>query len=184
MKTINLSNGNSITVLIRNANEKDIEQLMPLNQKWQKAALTQTLKNGYLGASFSQETFSELIAKNQVVLAEFDKNIIGYYLLNNVSKDGVIGMHAAIVTHLKSNGGIDEKLKVCVGAQAVVDKDFMGSGIRLFMLTKLVDNVRNSYDFLFSTIAKDNPRAYKAHTKDGWFVVDENETLFYVLYKV
>ena len=52
------------------------------------------------------------------------------------------------------------------------------------MLKKLVDNMKGKYDFLFATIAKDNPRAFKAHTRDGWTVVDEDKELFYVVYKV
>ena len=52
------------------------------------------------------------------------------------------------------------------------------------MLKQLHENMIGKYDYLFATIAKDNPRAFTAHTRDGWRVIGEEETLFYVVFVV
>lgn len=184
MQQVTLKDGSVIDVEIREANDPDIENLMHLNQKWQKLVLGQDLKDGYVGAAFSKETFEHLIAQNQVIVSQQDETIIGYYLLNNFSKEGIIGTHEDIVNSLRANHKIDPGVSVCVGAQAVVDTAFMGSAIRYLMLMKLVEKMKGRYDYLFATIAKDNPRAFKAHTRDGWFIADENENLYFVLFKV
>lgn len=137
-----------------------------------------------MGAAFSNETFTELIHRNQITVTDFNNKIIGYYLLNNFSKDGIIGKHEDFVSMLKQKDKISKLLNICVGAQAVVDTEFMGSGIRSLMLDTLVGNMKGRYEYLFATIAKDNPRAFKAHTRDGWIVVDDEENLFYVIFKV
>jgi hypothetical protein len=130
------------TAQIRNASATDLQHLKSLNQKWQKSALDSNLQDGYIGAAFSDETFLELINRKQVVVAEAEQIIEGYYLLNDFSKDGVIGRHAEIVKQLKATKAIASDLIVIVGAQAVVDKGFMGSGILIKMLDLLVENVR------------------------------------------
>jgi hypothetical protein len=183
MKTVTLKDKTTIDVIVRNANEKDIYNLLFLNRKWQKVSL-KSIKDGYIGAEFSESTFNKLIQMNQVSCAYLNDQIIGYYLLNNVSKDGIIGRHEDIVTKLKNNGKLPEQLKICVGAQAVVDTHFMGSGIRVLMLEDLNRNMKGKYEYLFATIAKDNPRAFSAHTRDGWVVIDEDESQFFVLFKV
>ena len=183
MPLITLKNKLSIDVTVRNATLADINHLMTLNQKWQKQNL-ENINNGYIGARISEGTFQELIKKDQVSCALFNGEIIGYYLLNDVSKDGIIGTHQEIVETLKSAGKLNKQLKICVGAQAVVDKDYMGSGIRQLMLANLKQNMQGKFDYFFATIAKDNPRAFTAHTRDGWEVIDENDNLFYVIFKV
>jgi len=184
MPSIHIKDNTNLDVIIENALVSDIEQLVLLNSKWQKATLGENTRNGYLGALFSAETFLELVQRKQVVVARSDSNIIGYYLLNNFSKDGIIGRHEDIVARLKGERIIDRALKICVGAQAIVDAAYMGTGIRKLMLDKLVANMKGRYDYLFATIAKDNLRAYTAHTRDGWKVIGEEEQNYYVLYKV
>lgn len=184
MPFIRLKDNTNLEVFIENAVVTDIEQLVLLNSKWQKTTLGNNIRDGYVGALFSAETFLELIQRKQVVVARSGEQIIGYYLLNNYSKDGIIGRHEDMVARLKDKRIIDPALRICVGAQTIVDTAYMGSGIRKLMLDKLVANMKDSYDYLFATIAKDNTRAYTAHTRDGWKVIGEEEQNYYVLYKV
>ena len=178
-----LKDNSTIDVNIRNANLHDIEGLLALNKKWQRADLKDT-RDGYVGAKFSNLTFKELIEKRQVSCALWGNELIGYYLLNNVSKDGIIGTHHEIVDMLKDTGKIDRELNICVGAQAVVDTYYMGSGIRQLMLDNLKQNMSDRYHCLFATIAKDNPRAFTAHTRDGWIVVGSDNNVYHVLLKL
>ncbi|GGD72953.1 hypothetical protein GCM10011514_41310 [Emticicia aquatilis] len=184
MVTITLKNDSKIDVKICSAEFINVQKLVILNHKWQKAALGDQLQDGYIGAAFSTDTFYAIIEKKQIVITEYNDEVIGYYLLNNISKDGVIGRHEEIVKELKNSGIIDKKKNICVGGQVVVDSSYMGSGIRQQMLKELVSNMKGCYDFLFGTIAKDNPRAYTAHTRDGWKVYGEDDNLFFVLYEV
>jgi hypothetical protein len=184
MPLISLRDNSEIDVEIRDAKISDVEGLMVLNKKWQKIALGEDIKDGYIGAAFTRETFLELIEKKQVSVTQFNNCIVGYYLLNNVSKDGIIGKHEDFVEEMRSKGVLNRTNNICVGAQAVVDSEFMGSPLRFMMLQNLINNVKSSYDHLFATIAKDNPRAHKAHTRDGWKVIGENEDLFFVVFEV
>jgi len=183
MPTILLKNGSSAHVTIRNAEPNDINALMRLNQKWQRSKL-EDLKNGFVGAGFSRETFTELINRRQVIVTDFQSQIVGYYLLNNFSKEGIIGLHEDFVHMLKQKGKIAKDANICVGGQVVVDTEFMGSGIRALMLHNLVANMQGKCDFLFATIAKDNPRSFTANIRDGWTVVDEDDSLFFVVYQL
>lgn len=184
MNKIELKDGTSVDIEVRSATKNDLVYLVQLNQKFQKSILGNKIQDGYVGAAFSTETFLELINRNQIVVTQFQQRLVGYYLLNNFSKDGVIGKHEDIVNELKSKQKIAKELSICVGAQAIVDNEFMGSGIRPLMLQRLAQNVQGKFDYLFATIAKDNPRAFKAHTRDGWEVVDEDNILYFVVYKL
>ncbi len=175
--------GSIVGIIVRVALMTDLDSLLCLNEKWQKVNLS-NLKDGYVGAVFAPTTFLELMDRKQVVVADLNGIIVGYYLLNNYSREGIIGKHELIVSKLRGEGLFGDNDQVCVGAQAVVDTDYMGKGIRQAMLTKLTDTVKNKYQFLFATIAKDNLRAYKAHTNDGWKVLGEDGQLYYVVYKI
>lgn len=183
MPSITLKHGALAHISISTATATDIHALIALNTKWQKATL-QDISNGYVGAAFSKDTFTELIHRRQVVVAYNGGTLAGYYLLNDYSKEGIIGRHAVIVQQLKNTGTIDNDLQIIPGAQAVVDEPYMSSGIRKMMLDKLAENIHGLYHYMFATIAKDNTRAFKAHTRDGWQIAGEEEQLYYVLYPV
>jgi len=107
--------------------------------------------------------------------------ICGYYMVNNFSTNGVLAYHKTEVEKLKQSEVIDKNARVGVGTQAVLDKSVQGKGFRGQLLAALIEHVKHKYEFLFSSISKENPRAFRAHTDDGWYVVDENETVKFVL---
>ncbi len=74
--------------------------------------------------------------------------------------------------------------RVGLGAQALVDKDYQGQGLRTELLQLLLKQLLGQYDYIFSTISKENPRAFKAHSKDGWKVVLEDEQVYSVFLPV
>lgn len=172
------------STIIRNAAISDVEGLKLLNSKWQRTAVGDRIKDGFVGAAFSSETFQELISRKQIVVAVYGNIVVGYYLLNNYSQDGVIGQHKDMVKALQANGLLDTTARICTGAQAIVDSGYMGKGLRTAMLARLGENVKGRYDLLFATIAKDNPRALKAHTRDGWTSIGAEESLYYVVYRL
>lgn len=166
------------------ATSENITQLSALNQKWQKGKEATASGNGYVGALFSADTFAQLIDKKQVVIAMDEQILAGYYLVNNVSKNGVIGLHQDIVDRLRSRGTIAQHLRVAVGAQVIVDTPYMGTGLAKAMLLQLAENIRGRFDYMFGTIAKDNPRSLNAHKRIGIDIVGEDDHLYYILYHI
>lgn len=184
MPVFHLKNNTTAEITIRNAVKSDIAELIALNSKWQKANLPARNTDGYVGALFSQDTLTELIKRDQVVVAYDGLKLAGYYLLNTYSKEGVIGKHTGMVAGMKGKGLLEQKAIVGVGLQVVVDTAYMGSGILKAMFIMLAANVQEKYDFMFGTIAKDNPRSLKAHIKSGFTIPGEEEDFWYILYKL
>ena len=168
---------------IRVGQFNDIDNLISINHKWQRHLLSNN-KNGFLSASFDFQTFEALINNGEIVVAYNDSTLAGYYLINNYSQDGVLKIHKQIVDSLKAREIIPANSKVGLGAQALVDIEYQGTGLRSLMLNELTRSLKNKFDFLFSTISKENPRAFKGHTKDGWTVVDEDENVYSVILTV
>ena len=40
------------------------------------------------------------------------------------------------------------------------------------------------YEYLFSTISKQNARSLNANLRDGWEIIDEDVELFYVVFQL
>ena len=181
MHHLSLKDGTVVPVTIRDATTNDINAIAALNTKWQRAFVAD-INDGYIGAAFSIETIRQLTELGQITIAYHNETIAGYYLANNISKDGVIGRHEEIVASLKQQQIIPNHYNIIVGAQVVIDSPYMGSGIRRLMLEHLGDALADRYDYLFGTIAKDNVRACIAHPRDGWQIIGEEEELLYILY--
>lgn len=164
------------------ASEIDIPALMKINYEYQREILEDNTKHGFLSAAFSVENIQTLIDKKEVVIGKFShRKTIGYYLVNSVGRDGVLKKHQKIVEGLKKEGKLSANCSVGLGSQALVIREFQGTTLRKLMLDELVKQTMEKYDYLFSTISKENPRAFKAHTKDGWEVVGEDESTFHVV---
>lgn len=160
----------------------DIQMLVQANTNWQHQVVRDQVRNGFLSAAFSSDTFKTIIELGEIVVAKMNDSFAGYYLINNSTRDGVLSTHASKVKELKNNGTLKHDDSIGLGAQALVEAAFQGQGIREAMLKKLAQFNQDKYDYFFSTISKKNPRAFRAHTKDGWYVVDEDELKYFVLF--
>jgi hypothetical protein len=177
---IETKSGEIFSVEIKKATATEIPGLTDINNRWQKEMLGNDITRGFLSASFSYDIFKLLVESNEVVVAILDDKVVGYYLVNSISSDGVLFKHSHIVDALKLKA-IIPYVNVGLGSQALVEKDFQGSKIRKLMLNELVKLMKDKYQYLFSTISKQNTRAFSAHTKDGWTVVDEDEDTHHVI---
>jgi hypothetical protein len=180
-KILETLHGKSYSVEIRMATSSDIQGLTDINHRWQREILGNDTTHGFLSAAFSFDTFKALVDSNEVVVGILDSNVISYYIVNSISTDGVLFKHGQIVNGLKEKSIIPQHSRVGLGSQALVDKEFQGSHLRKLMLNELVKFVSEKYDFLFSTISKQNTRAFNAHTKDGWKVVSEDQDTNHVI---
>ncbi|MDO7886652.1 hypothetical protein [Hymenobacter cheonanensis] len=120
----------------------------------------------------------------QVVVAMAADEVVGYYLLNTVSTDGVLATHHQAVETLRQQGQLAPTDRVGTGAQACIDLPYQGTGLRQRLLQQLLKQVAGRFDYLFATIAKENTKAFRAHTGDGWQVRGENNQLYYVVLPV
>jgi hypothetical protein len=172
------------TINVRVAEIKDINQLVNLNKSWVKTALENNLKNGFLTSLYTEQEFEKIISEKEIVVAVDANKIIGWYLINNQIENEVQNKNNSAVEKLKTQKTIPHNSRVGLGAQALVIKEHQGQGIRENMLELLVLNLKNKYDFMFSSIQKLNTRANIAHLKDNWELVGEDENRVYVIYNL
>ena len=168
---------------IRQAELSDLKNLMELNQKWQKHLLPD-YSRGFLSSTFVKETFECAISNKDIVVCDTGQFLAGYYLTYNTASKDILKSYENIITKLLKTKEIEVSDKVGLGAQAVVDKEFQGKGLREAMLRELLKLAKSKYDFFVSKIARQNTRAWNGHNKDGWRLIDEDDQFFYVILKV
>ncbi len=172
---------NSLILDIKIPGAENFLALSDLNQKWQRPLLGVDTSHGFLSAAFNTDTFERLAIKKEIVIGLFNERVVSYYLINSLSRDGVLVKHSDIVNGLKSKLILPSESKVALGAQALVDKDFQGSILRKLMLDELVKLNYDKYEYFFSTISKENLRAFNAHQKDGWQTISEDNETYHVI---
>jgi len=168
---------------IRCADIGDIISLIDLNRRWQKTNL-ESLKNGFLSAEFGYDTFLALVQNKEIVIAEIEGNIAGYYLVNNYSIDGILIRHQKMVDDLIAKSLIPINSKVGLGVQVLIDLNYQGIGLMDKMLHYLINLMAHKYEFLFSTISKENQKSLSAHIRSNWRVVDEIDNIYCIIYGV
>jgi len=152
------------------ASLKDVTDVFLLNQKWINV---KNFENGYITNCFSESEILSLVQKRNIVTAEIENKIIGYYLINDLYETELTKKRKEIVSDSILNGEIPDGLYV-YHTQAVVDRDYMRRGIAKKMLNYLKKQVSNRYDFLMGSIRKNNLTAKAAHVKSGWEIFHED----------
>lgn len=167
---------------IRVAKNNDAKRLSFLNSKWQGEPMDEDSKKkyGFLSASFFEDDFKILISHEEVVVATYENLIIGYYLINNYVDTEKFRLGRSIVQKIKNDNKIPSGCKVGLGAQILIEVDYRGNNLSNKMLYLLCKNVSHKYDYLYSTIKKNNIQSIKSNLRNGWEIVDEDDTLFFV----
>lgn len=174
-------------VLIRPGEAGDEILLHELNRKWLKEAVRNDLSRGFLTSLYSPEEFRQIIDAKEIVVAEINcqDKLLGWYLVNNSVHNEVYEKNINKIQELKKNLFIHFNAKVAIGAQALVEGRFQGKGVRQSMLQLLNKSFIGKYDYMFSSIKKDNTRANKAHLLDNWQLIgNEDKERVYVIYKI
>lgn len=169
---------------IRLAVIEDIEQLILLNKKWQRNLLGVNTMKGFLSGSFDVATFKRLIADKAVVIA-MDGNAVEAYMLSvNHINEGILQEHREVADSLKEKGIIKNDARVAIGIQTAVQEIFHGTGLISLVRNEFRQLLSNRFDYLFTTISKENHRSYKSATNFGWQIVGENEEHYYLILPV
>ncbi len=172
-------------VVVRAADQKDIPSLLLLNKKWQKVALGNETGSGFLSGEINEDAFSAMIANNEVAVAEDNSGqIVAYQLISNTSNGIILIIHGDLVNSLEEKGLIARNSKVGIGVQICVDKPYQGTGLKTQVFEQLRKQASGKYDYLFSTVGKENERSHKAHKADGWEIISENDTHYCILYRL
>ena len=159
----------------RLAAQNDTSHIKNLNEIWQPQNVTEANKDeGYLSLQYSINDLGTIIQNQEIVVSTINDEIIGYYLLNNYCPTPKRQEGLDVISKMKSEGIIDNSVRVGIGAQVVVDKNHQGKGISRQLLEVLCETVKPKYDLLYSSLSKLHPKGYAVHTKEGWQVLYES----------
>lgn len=156
-------------MIYRQAKPTDGLAIMQLNHKFYQAFIDGDKDKGFLKNEFTLKEIETLISENEVVVAEKENEVIGYYLTNSIFETETIRKRKHLVEVLINQGKI-ENAKYAFLTQAVVDKPYMGQGIAKHLLKTLKHLVRNKFDYLIGYIDAENLNAREAHLKSGWTI--------------
>lgn len=154
----------------RIASLNDVTNIFLLNKKW---GTTTSFKKKYITICFSESEVLVLVQKGNIVVAELENKIIGYYLINDVYETALTKKYKELLNDSISTGKIPNG-SYAHHTQAVVDVGYMRQGIGKSMLDFLKRHLSDRYDFLMGSIRKNNLKAKEAHVKSGWIIFYEN----------
>lgn len=167
--------------IVRPAINRDINEICDLNNVWQYENIPEKERQfGYLSVRYSDKNIQTIIQHNEIVVAERQGKLLGYYLLNNFCDTPKYKEGFDVIVELKRIGVIDQKANVGIGAQVAIDKNEQGKGISRKLLDELCKLTKPKYNLLYSSLSKSNPIGYSVHTKEGWKILHESEKCFYV----
>lgn len=153
----------------RQAKLTDSLAILQLNHKFYQAFMDGDKDKGFLKIEFSLAEIETLIKENEIVVAENENDVIGYYLTNSIFETETIIKRKRLVEDLIKQGKI-KNAKYAFLTQAVVDKPYMGQGVAKQLLKTLKHLVRNKFDYLIGYIDAENLNAREAHLKSGWLI--------------
>jgi|GEM_PF-2293876 len=175
---------NKGTFNVRRAKSNDAHELSVLNAKWHFHDLANNnLTNGFLqGQPYSAEEFELIIKNNEIVLADINNRIAGYYLFDNITKNPTSMEYEKRITLLVEKKLITE-FPISRRAQAVIDDEFQGNGLYKHLFTTLNNLCKEKYMTVFSMAHKRNPKI-AANFTIGWKIINEDENFYNVYYNI
>lgn len=169
---------------IRVGETADIEQLIILNKKWQRNLLGVNTLKGFLSGSFDEEIFTRLIADKAIIVAIDGMKLVAYMLSVNHIHEGILQEHKDVANNLKITGVLPAYSRIAIGVQTAVEEAFHGSGLISLVRNEFKKILSDRFDYLFTTISKDNHRSFKSAINFGWQIVGENDEHYYLILPV
>lgn len=170
-------------MILRKAKLSDSLHIAELNNKFYLAYIDGNKEKGFLKNEFSIEEIEILINADEIVVAECENIVIGYYLTNSIIETKTIKRRKDIVKILIADGKLENGKYVFL-TQAVVDKPFMGKGVAKKLLLVLKEQVKDKFDYLIGYIDSENLNAKEAHLKSGWIIFTDIENGYLAYTKV
>ncbi len=178
-----ISNGVVKQIDIREATYSDIDGLIDLNKVWQRDFLGVNTMQGFLSGSFDVDTFKRLIDDKAVAVAVDGDSVEAYMLSVNHINEGILQEHREVADNLEfelvTNGN-----RIAIGVQTAVRVAFHGTGLISLLRNEFKKLLSDRFDYLFTTISKENHRSYKSATNFGWQIVGDNAEHYYLILPV
>ena len=184
MLTLSSQKSTELNVIILPGHLDFSQDVAALNYKYLIEHLpVDKLLNGFVKIPYATEQISNIIELNEIVVAQCDNQIIGYYLIGGKSKCDSLTYQKLAAERLMKNKAID-KTRIGYGIQVCIDEPFQNNGLFASMLEHLVQNVAVKYDYLVCSVSDENVRSLKIHLKSGWEVFERSGGNNILIYKI
>ncbi len=171
-----------LPLIVRTASMEDIPSVMQINKKWMASNIGSDKSNGFLsGEPLSAHDLTKIITERELVVAEHDLKVIGYYLFDNYSETALLSQYKVYISELIRKGHLPADLRISNRAQAAIDKEYQNKVLSKLLLELLLKETFGKYDLLFSAVSKANPKLV-AHEKTGWKIISEDQNWIFVQY--
>lgn len=161
---------------IRKGKKNDIDNLVALNKLWFRPNL-ETIDNGFLSITYDNAFFESIISNEDLLVFENENKLVGYVLVNTVIKTQHIDNIKKEYFELSPDA---KQKKIAFSYQILVDKILQGTGFFYLAQQEYFGYYKTKYDFLISTVSKDNNRSINAHKKAGWTFFDTTKHYFII----
>jgi len=138
-------------------------------------SITEAEKEGFVTAEYSIEFLQKLHLKNPSIIAKDGNQIVGYAL---VALKSIRDQHELLadlfdsIDKVQYKGQMLKNTNYVVIGQLCVSKKYRGLGLVQAMYQHFKTTLSGEFDYCLTDIASNNPRSLKAHTKNGFVVVD------------
>jgi hypothetical protein len=169
---------------IKLATKEDIPGLLELNGAWLRQNLSGDTSRGFLSGAFDEQDFMNMVNDRMVVVAVDENGVASYMLSMNNATLPILDEHIQVANRLKTDSKVSPDSRIAVGVQTAVREEYHGTGLIVEVRKCFLDTLRDRFDYLFTTISKQNIRSYKSATHFGWKTMGDNEEHYYLLLKV
>ncbi len=162
---------------------RDSERLVRLVDKFVDLDLHTKAAHGYIPDRTNNEACMQLIDAGNMMCAWHGDELAGFYLSDHwrfTYPSTKFAYFMEILQRVARKNGLNVDSIAC-GAQCVIDIPHQGTGLRSRLLTELVKHTAEKFPWQFSKISRDNIRANRGHTRDGWTEVAGDDEYVYVL---
>lgn len=158
------------------AEEKDLRGIIDLQRKNLPINLSENeIKNeGFLTLIHTLELLSKMNKPFPHVIAEDKGIIIAYALVMMPIMESSIPDLSELMYHLNNhnlNGKMITESKYFIMGQICVDKDYRKQGIFKKLYLKMVDEMKEHFDYIITEVAISNQRSLQAHLAAGFEII-------------
>lgn len=171
-------------IQIRTAQAGDIPDLLRLNRGWLRQNLSGDTSKGFVSGAFDEHDFQDMVGDRMISVAEDGSKVVAYMLSMNNAASDILTEHTNKAQEIKRNKTVDKNSRIAVGVQTAVEEQYHGTGLIISVRKHFLTLLSDRFDYLLTTISKQNVRSYKSATKFGWQVIGDNGEHYFLILKV
>jgi hypothetical protein len=171
-------------IQIRPAQIADIPDLLRLNRGWLRQNLSGDTSKGFVSGAFDEPDFHNMVGDRMISVADDGSNVVAYMLSMNNAASDILTEHTDKARQIRKDKTVAEDSRIAVGVQTAVEEQYHGTGLIVSVRKHFLSLLSDRFDYLLTTISKQNARSYKSATKFGWKVVGDNGEHYFLILKV